>query len=461
MTLWTATCSPSNRWRRYRYSVRRVEGSLRTPVEIFGDLLDRSVEQIAAVSADARDFDADLIYRVSDVWDNNTSGLMSAALAGNARRRDKVAMAGLRWMAELGPTRRAWMVDVHPALDAVLPEVPERTVYRDFRGHVRPIGMPLTAGEAASLGEDYDLPGAVVRHIKLEHRVDGLTAILTVEVTRRYPTSHDVSDDPALLSLKLAPVKDLRFDAVDRRGLVVSHPETGVELRIGADGNLRAAAGEVWLEDWLWHESRAGRAADAVVPPGVPSVPGAPRRRWRCGPRIWTLEARPPQYRVSDILLDTMRKIRMVRFRDNAAEVPVHDLCRVLGPAGSDIVAAGAHRWFAQTRAFGGLEQAWARRWEAIDESRAVLGNGPGHVRYAGFTAPHTAWGAPRNGRAVLNVAVPGTDPAAPWRLAYTRIDHPGGFTAHSAALDGIHEVRLDDDGFAVGAALTARTRRV
>ncbi|MBB5867888.1 hypothetical protein F4553_001267 [Allocatelliglobosispora scoriae] len=66
---------------------------MRTHVEIFGDLLDRSIEQIAAVAADARDFDAARISRLADIWDNNTlpcrggrgrgcAGWRSAALAG-------------------------------------------------------------------------------------------------------------------------------------------------------------------------------------------------------------------------------------------------------------------------------------------------------------------------------------------------------------------------------------------
>lgn len=55
-------------------------------IAAWGALLDRSVEEIAAASQDARTFDRELIIKVSDVWDNNTYPFVRAALARGARR---------------------------------------------------------------------------------------------------------------------------------------------------------------------------------------------------------------------------------------------------------------------------------------------------------------------------------------------------------------------------------------
>ncbi|MFJ5883543.1 hypothetical protein [Kitasatospora cineracea] len=47
----------------------------------YAALLDHSVRRIAEVSADAREFDREEIYRLTDVWDNNTTALFTAAAA--------------------------------------------------------------------------------------------------------------------------------------------------------------------------------------------------------------------------------------------------------------------------------------------------------------------------------------------------------------------------------------------
>jgi hypothetical protein len=54
-------------------------------LHLFAALLDRSIDQIAQVSADARQFDAALIRDVADVWDNNTHPFVASATAGGRR----------------------------------------------------------------------------------------------------------------------------------------------------------------------------------------------------------------------------------------------------------------------------------------------------------------------------------------------------------------------------------------
>lgn len=49
-------------------------------IELWGAVLDRSFEQIVAASEDGREFDRQLVVRVSDVWDNNTYPFFGAAV---------------------------------------------------------------------------------------------------------------------------------------------------------------------------------------------------------------------------------------------------------------------------------------------------------------------------------------------------------------------------------------------
>jgi hypothetical protein len=74
----------------------------------WGVILDRSLEDIAAASADPASFDGRLVNQLADVWDNNTAPFFGAALARTKRRREHLAEAGLVWMADFGPERRAW-----------------------------------------------------------------------------------------------------------------------------------------------------------------------------------------------------------------------------------------------------------------------------------------------------------------------------------------------------------------
>ncbi|GAA2616465.1 hypothetical protein GCM10010399_54250 [Dactylosporangium fulvum] len=61
-----------------------------SPVEAFGRLLDRSIEQMASISVDARDFDAQRISTVADVWDNSLLPFVRAATAGVAWHRGRL-----------------------------------------------------------------------------------------------------------------------------------------------------------------------------------------------------------------------------------------------------------------------------------------------------------------------------------------------------------------------------------
>lgn len=66
-----------------------------TALRALGSLLDRSLAQIAEASADARMYDRQTIYKVADVWDNNTFPLFHAATAHTSIGRERRARAAL------------------------------------------------------------------------------------------------------------------------------------------------------------------------------------------------------------------------------------------------------------------------------------------------------------------------------------------------------------------------------
>ena len=86
---------------------------VRSPLETFAGMLDRSVQEIAALAADARTVDLSRISRIADIWDNNTFPLVSAACAPRLLRTGR-ARAGLGWMAGLGAARRELTAGLDP-----------------------------------------------------------------------------------------------------------------------------------------------------------------------------------------------------------------------------------------------------------------------------------------------------------------------------------------------------------
>jgi hypothetical protein len=92
----------------------------------WGSILDRSLDEIAAASADPATFDGRLVNQLADVWDNNAAPFFGAALARTKRRREHLAEAGLIWMADFGPERRAWALTHATALGYPL-NLPDRT----------------------------------------------------------------------------------------------------------------------------------------------------------------------------------------------------------------------------------------------------------------------------------------------------------------------------------------------
>lgn len=239
-----------------------ILGRVRSPLETFAGLLDRSVQEIAASAADARTVDLSRISLIADIWDNNTFSLVSAACAPRLVRTGR-ARAGLRWMAGLGAARRELMADLDPALDTVLPAaLPGAAAYRDYRGRVRPGSFPVTTQIAVGLETDYALSAASLRSLDIRPARTGRCAGLTLAAPRRFApgTGRTARDGtrrpwpPALLAFTFTDVGELAFDAGDRTGAAIT-VAAGASLAIGRSGHLRAASAAVHPDDPCWHEA--------------------------------------------------------------------------------------------------------------------------------------------------------------------------------------------------------------
>jgi hypothetical protein len=418
-----------------------------SPLESFAGLLDRSIQEIGALAADARRFDATRIGRIADIWDNNTFPLVSAACAVRPLRARR-AGAGLQWMADLGATRRELMVDLDPALDSVLPAAtPEPPTRRDYQGRVLAGSQPVTTESVDCLADDYDLAAASVRSLTIRPANPGLQVRLTLAAPRRFtPTAGRVAPDGSRKPWPAPPLRftfdgvtDLRFDAEDRIGMAVRCTEAGQTVTIGQRGRLQAIAASVWPDDPRWHESAAGQAADRTTPHERPE---------RLKP-VSTSTLTRRQRAAARALVTLMLHVRLVSYYpDHAARVPVREICRIAAGAGSAILAASARDGLARRKAFARLERRWRHVPPYVEP--VPVRSGPAMLRHVGYEEPHDVYDLPRPGTAVLLAAVPDADPAAPWNLVSEEINQPSRLRITSAAFDGVQQIDYDGDTLSI-----------
>jgi hypothetical protein len=411
-----------------------ILGGVVSPLATFAGLLDRSVQDISTLAADARAFDASRIGRIADIWDNNTFPLVSAACALRPLRARR-ALAGLLWMADLGASRRALMIDLDPGLDSMLPPArPQRLVHRDYENRVHPGELPLTAETVAALATDYDLPGASVRSLAVWPGATALRVQLTLAAQRRFEPADDyVASDgsrrpwpPASLIFTFLDASDLRFDADDRIGMAITHHGAAPEVVIGRAGRLRASSASVWPDDPRWYESAAGRAADTATPQEEPA------RR----PRVRTSSLTREAIAAAQAIQHLMLRIRLVHYYpDLATRVPLDEICDLAAGAGGAILAAADRRGSGRAKEFADLAQRWQR--VPPDREPTRIPSGPTVLRYVSYAEPHLRYDVHRAGSTVLIGAVP-TPVAAAWRLAGETITSPSRFRINAAAFDGV-----------------------
>lgn len=423
-------------------------------LEAFAGLLDRSIQEIAALTADGRRFDTARIGRIADIWDNNTFPLVSAAGALWPLRTRR-ACAGLCWLADLGGARRALMVDLDPVLDKMLPPAaPDEPAYRDYRGQVRPGVFPVTDDIVAGLTVDYDLANASVRSLTMRPEGTGIEVQLKLAAPRRFiPETGYVAPDgsrkpwpAALLRFIFMGVTDLSFDADDRIGMTVACGDAGPWVTIGHGGQLRATNATVWPDDPRWHESWAGQAADRRAPYERP-----------VRPKPVTIAALTSQQQAAArALVLLMIHVRLVYYHPRlAARVPVAEICSIAADAGSAILTASGRHGSARRKAFAELEERW--RHVPSDLEPTSIRTGPAVLRYAGYEESHSYYDVPREGSAVLLAAVPDADPAVPWILASEEIAQPTRFQITSTGFEAEQQIHHAAGTWTIGESLIVR----
>lgn len=294
-------------------------------LSMFAHLLDSSVARIGEIAADPRRFDRGRIIQLADIWDNNTFPLFAAAVTPTPFLRENRARGALRWMADFGEERRAWMTaECGPRMAKLLgPVVPRGPYSRDRQGHVFASVVPL---DGVALAADYDLARAVVSAITVERAGDRLTGFLTMSVPRRYPVPGEVPDPT--LRIYLDGLRDVEFSTACFSGVTV----TGDEMTLGGRGRLGWTSATVGLfDDRCWYLSRAGQAADLI----------APARNAREVRRPGQLRGTPM---AALVFREAMLAIRTIRYSKRVGKVAVAELCGVLSGAGERMLAAADAR---------------------------------------------------------------------------------------------------------------------
>ena len=378
------------------------------------------------------------------------------------------------------------------SLAALVPEVQrEELPGRDYRGYVRPPVVEVASPSVESLAADYDLGTAVVRHLRVERAGDRLVGRLGLMADRLFPVDLpvslllDSSNEPVELDVWLRDINSLRFDSADDRGVVLLAESGRVSVSIGAHGILRAGAAEYWChDDPFWHQSAAGRRADAVTPPRGSERPRADSPGSRGVGSAGSAACA--------LLYRAMIELRMVRFTGTLPQVPPSVLLRTFSGAGAAILDAGAHclprrRQTAYRRLIdtwverGGLELAeWfasavgtvpLQRGSAVRVlERIRVGRGgcglPGsdpdvvvdgdigecELRLASYAPAHERYGKQRDAVVVVHLAVPGQEgnsDASPWEMRVVEVSNPSRFELRIEAFQHADrpDVVPEDDG--------------
>ncbi|ACU70759.1 hypothetical protein Caci_1838 [Catenulispora acidiphila DSM 44928] len=399
------------------------------PLAVLCALLDRSVTQIAEASADARTFDRGLIIRVSDIWDNSTSPLFAAAVGTKRRHSRRQAAAALLWMADF---HREWMVEQAAiagfALEDSLPPTPFRGPYRDYSGRVQPWPQPLTTDAVEEVAADYDLAASRVISFRAERAGRRLDAHVTIRVPRRFPAD---TSEPAALAFHLKDVTRVEVAASDLHGAAVTVTDDGPKIALGTRGFVHAASGHLDVTDQAWHESAAGRRADAVVPPG-PEEKGHPR------PDVVRYDVGRAASRG---FAETMREIRVMRYPVLVDLPGVSESCRRYAGAGAILLAAADRRTTRQRAAIlrpltDAAQNPFEPRPKVEPGRRPAVSTA--ELRMVKYRADHERYGRPVAEELLRHYAVPipvpigGLESNDPWRISVLRDPEPHTFAVRT-----------------------------
>lgn len=335
-------------------------------LDAWAELLDRSLEQIAEISADTRKFDRAAYGRLGNTWDNNTSAFVSAACTRGAARREDVAISDVRWMAEY-TERYRWAVEQVAAGGHQLRLPTPLFSYRHGpvrgkEGELWPGSRPLAAATFEELEVDYVLETAQVTDFCIERSRGLIKTEISFNLASRYQ-----ADGKAHLSLELHGVEAARFDLADSRGLRLGWCGSSALLALGAHGVIQAAGGTVSIADTAWKLSTAGRAFTSRLP-----LPAEQSHGWsdearsvlRRGARL-----RTPAQEAAHFLRSAMLYLRAAGDLSRIHLCPSYEIARTFAGAGSDILKAGTS--FRRAAAFRRLTDKW--RNAATDQVLPIL----------------------------------------------------------------------------------------
>ncbi|MFB7944491.1 hypothetical protein ACFC6L_06175 [Kitasatospora phosalacinea] len=412
----------------------------------FAALLDSSIDRIAELTADARQSDPEEVHWLANVWDNNTSSLFAAATAPTRWARGCRSRAALRWMADFGAERRAWVAERtaaagFPVEHFLLPAERGIQHIRDHRGAIDNFMGDLTPEHADDLAAEYDLAAAEVESLRLEaYGAGAVRGTLGLRLPRRYPDDGRARRPFGRLSVQVGTVTAARFDSTDTRGAAIGFTDGELRLRFGRGGLLGGRGASRWLEDDCWHLSPTGRRYTAAHPPE--DDPPVVRLRSDGNP-VPSGEART----TAGVLHRVMLAIRCTRFHSGAGRIPVHRLATVLTGAGNRILDAGARRGAARDRAFRVLADDWRRRGGVqFDEALRDLFSAdptpapvPARLRLVSYQTSDP--GSDRSAALSLHLAQPPA-PEAPWVLRSLDLKTPGPL---HLTLDDFHRTAVPD----------------
>lgn len=232
------------------------------------ELFDASVTDIMD-AAQPQTFDRESIRLAADVWHNNVLDMYAAVLAPTRWGREARARETLERMVTLRPGHRSWYrrLGVPEEILSGLPSEGPIGLWRDSRGKVmHPEGTVTSAG-MAEISEDYDVAGATLSRVAVDHRRGTTEAVVTLSARRRFAVTERL-ESAAQIRVKLKDVGEVEFD---------SRRVTGIELQAGPDvmmvagegTRIRAQRAKLWIQDREWHRSGAGQRADVTAPHGV------------------------------------------------------------------------------------------------------------------------------------------------------------------------------------------------
>ncbi|MER7604920.1 hypothetical protein [Nocardioides sp. NPDC127503] len=212
------------------------------------ELFDASVTDIVA-AAQPRTFDREGIRLAADIWHNNILDMYAAVMAQTRRGQEALAREVLERMVTLRPGRRNWYrrLSVPEEILLSLPSRDPIGPWRDSKGKVMHPEVTVTAACAAEISEDYDVAGATLSQVAVDHRRGSTEAVVTLSARRRFAVTEG-AESAARIRVRLKDVSEVEFDSRRVTGIELNaDPE--VVIVAGAGTQILGQRAKLWIHD--------------------------------------------------------------------------------------------------------------------------------------------------------------------------------------------------------------------